>query len=200
MLIAIIVVDFNAFVWYNILKRTVLYLSKFLKSKAVVFAAGILLGIFVTCIVFAVANIDIFEFLGLDKPAWSYKYVAAVQIYVADSEQEDGCFGTDCNGNADNLAETYRIILQSNKAKEYLETALSENDIYSNLPKKDKVYMAKIDLPPNSEVLKISVYSDCSNTAEIVCKAMIDTASKILTASFEGATVHPLQDVSVRNN
>ncbi len=126
------------------------------------------------------------------------KYTSGAQVYISNT-QEIGDINTSNILASRSFAETYRIILQSDKANALLKELLGKNEEYNSLPYKNS-YSVTVTVTDKSEILKFSVTSRDPEVSRIVCNTMLDVSKQLIADIFDDAgEAHPLGDAKANH-
>lgn len=110
------------------------------------------------------------------------KYTSSAEVYISNSQGLRSEIDAGDLSAARSMASTYRIILQSDKAKALLKEALAKNQTYINASNKSYTY--SVSVRDESEVLKISVSSFNPNLSAEVCNEMVNVSEMLIGEIF----------------
>ncbi|MBR5539591.1 MAG: hypothetical protein IKU61_06800 [Clostridia bacterium] len=126
-------------------------------------------------------------------------FVSSTQIYISNSQETqiiDKVSGSDITASR-SMANTYCIILQSQRSTDLLKAKLQENELYLNTSSKLRNYTVTISVQSNTEVLKISAKAGDPMIAALVCNTVVEVASELISEIFESGRANSLGDASV---
>ena len=117
------------------------------------------------------------------------KYTSTALVYISNTQD----LGEINQGNINasrSFAETYRIILQSDKANSLLKNMLTTDEKYrAEYEKCDykTSYSVRVTIKDEAEVLQFSVTSRDPDLSAIVCNAMYDVSKELISDIFDDA-------------
>ncbi|MBE6679782.1 MAG: hypothetical protein E7598_04585 [Ruminococcaceae bacterium] len=110
-------------------------------------------------------------------------FTSSAEIYISNSQGLQGEIDAGDLSAARSMASTYRIILQSDKAKALLREALAKNQTYKDSPYKSS-YKYSVSVREESEVLRINVMSRDPYLSAEVCNEMVNVAEILIGEIF----------------
>ncbi len=111
------------------------------------------------------------------------RFTSTAEVYISNSQGLQGEIDAGDLSAARSMASTYRIILQSDKAKALLKEALAKNETYINSPYKSS-YSYSVSVREESEVLRITVSSRDPDLSAEVCNEMINVSETLIGEIF----------------
>lgn len=111
------------------------------------------------------------------------RFTSTAEVYISNSQGLQGEIDAGDLSAARSMASTYRIILQSDKAKALLKEALAKNQTYINSKYKSS-YSYSVSVRDESEVLKITVTSREPDLSAEVCNEMINVSETLIGEIF----------------
>ena len=95
------------------------------------------------------------------------------------------------------MANTYCIILQSQRSTDLLKAKLQENEMFLAASQNSRQYTVTISVLSNTEVLRISAKAGDPNIAALVCNTMVEVSSELISEIFESGRSNSLGDATV---
>ena len=130
------------------------------------------------------------------------KYTSTALVYISNTQD----LGEINQGNINasrSFAETYKIILESDKAKSLLENMLISDKYRSEYEKCEykNSYTVSVSIEDYAEVLQFSVTSRDPDLSALVCNAMYDVSKELIADIFDDtAKVYSLGDAYANYN
>ncbi len=111
------------------------------------------------------------------------KFSSSAEVYISNSQGLQGEIDAGDLSAARSMASTYRIILQSDKAKAMLKEALAKNQTYIDSQYRNS-YAYSVAVREESEVLRILVTSRDPYLSAEVCNEMITVSETLIGEIF----------------
>ncbi len=119
------------------------------------------------------------------------RFTSSAQIYISNTEDNVKVEYSDLS-TAKSLANTYCIILKSDKANTLLKEKLANNEKFLSIGG-NKTYNTSVTVVKETEVLSIAVSSYHPEISAIVCNAVVDVSVDLISEIFPGGRSHPLE-------
>ncbi|MBQ6892842.1 MAG: hypothetical protein IJN48_01435 [Clostridia bacterium] len=127
------------------------------------------------------------------------KYTSSAQVYISNTQDIGEISMQNLNASR-SFADTYRIILQSEKATSLLREMLRDNEEYQKCNYKNS-YSVGISVRDESEVLRFTVTSRDPELSKVVCNTMIEVSKVLISDIFDAAgTAYSLGDAYANYN
>ncbi len=123
-------------------------------------------------------------------------YTSTALVYISNTQDIGEINSGNINASR-SFAETYRIILQSDKARALLRKMLLDEKYKAEYEKCEykNSYGVRVTTKEDSEVLQFSVTSRDPELSAIICNAMLDVSKELISDIFDDAgKAYPLGD------
>ncbi len=126
-------------------------------------------------------------------------FVSKTQVYI--SNTEDFNYAAKVDGSdlstARSMADTYCIILLSQRARDLLDAKLLQNEIYLSTPEKQRTNSVYVEVSDGSQVLDITAKALDPVIAALVCNTMVDVSAELVSEIFKSGRSNSLGDAKI---
>ncbi len=126
-------------------------------------------------------------------------FVSSTQVYI--SNKEDFNYTNKVEGSdlttSRSMADTYCIILQSQRGKDLLNAKLLQNEIYLNTPEKSRKNAVFVEVSGDSQVLDITAKALDPVIAALVCNTMVEVSAELISEIFTSGRSNSLGEAKI---